>query len=113
MKDVLQRILIGVCGGVAFAFINELTISLTGLGWWLAFSVVFIVFFIAAVVIDRYFSERSGVKGRHVVGSRNISNANQEIDIQLVADQSDGEREIGSRNVSKRDQNISIGRNNR
>jgi hypothetical protein len=109
MRSTLAKVLVGVCGGIAFAFLNRITISVSGPKWWLALGLAFAVCFLVAAAVESYRNRGEGRRKKQVVGSRNKSAGNQDIDVGTVSRAGDdGDIAVGSGNVSKGDQKIKI-----
>jgi hypothetical protein len=110
MQSTLAKILVGVCGAIAFAFLNKLTISLSGLYWWSALGLAFAICFLAASTVGSYRKRTAEEREKKSVGSGNKAGRDQDIEIGEVerGSSGSGDTEVGSRNVAKRDQSIKI-----
>jgi len=107
MRSVLVGTLVGVCGSILFEALNRWA------GWlvvsshqkWLVLGGIFVVFFLAAVMLDK---QAAGKPTRKSIGSGNSTGATQYVKIDDVAVRADSDVDIGSHNRAKGDQKIII-----
>lgn len=104
---MVVKILVGVCGGIAYAFLNRITFSLNGIYWWLVLGLVFMICFLTATAIEYYRNRTVVQHNENVIGSNNIADGNQSIQIEdVIAGSTDAT--IGSENIAKGSQSIKI-----
>jgi len=108
MRATLYSVLVGACGGIAFAFLNNLTIALSGIYWWLALGAAFAVCFLGALAVGSHRKASADERERKRVGSGNKAGGNQGIEIGEATVSGGGDKEVGSHNIAKGDQNIKI-----
>lgn len=107
MRSVLVGTLVGVCGSILFEALNR------SAGWlvastphkWLVLGGIFVVFFLAAVMVDKQAARK---QTRKSIGSGNSTDATQSVEIADVVVRADSDTVIGSDNRAKGEQKIII-----
>ncbi len=113
MGDITIRILAGICGAALFTVINQYVLTLSGTPWLVATVVVFVVSFIAALVVQRRLAKPSSNVVREKIGSKNVSGGAMKLDVTTSPTVGSSTSSIGSENKSADDMTISIKTNSR
>lgn len=105
MNSVIGRVLTGICGGLVMAAVNHWN-SLQGWAYGGSIVVGFIVFFCAAMLMERRTAKKPSVPDKGV-GSHNTTEGKQEIEIAATSVSADS-GPVGSGNKATGDQTIKI-----
>lgn len=113
MGDITIRILAGICGAALFTLINQYVLTLSGATWLVATVAVFVVSFIAALVVQRRLAKPSPNVVREKIGSKNVSGGAMKIDVTTNPTLGSSASSVGSENKSADDMTISVKTNPR
>ena len=108
MADIGIRILAGICGAALFAVINQYVLTLSGATWLAAMAAMFVLAFVAALIVQWTLQNNAPRRGQQTIASKNKSRGAMKVRVDGIPDVKTETSTIGSENESGGDMSLTV-----